>query len=145
MVKRKTYFVGNQSNLIYLAIPYNHKDVKVRQQRFELATKIASDLMKQGIMVFSPISHSHHIVKHLQPDRFKKEDIYERSGWDFWKRYDELMLSKCDELMIITADGWTQSIGVNAEIKFAKKRKMKISIINPHSLMRQDFVKEWKL
>ena len=126
--------MAKKTKLIYVAIPYNHKDEKVRQARFELATRATAYLLKKGIMAFSSITHNHHIIPLLQPDRFKKTDRYNKSGWEFWKRYDELLLSKCDELIIVKAEGWKESIGVNAEIAFAKKHKMQVSYIDPFDI-----------
>ena len=47
---------------IYLAGPYSHKDPLIREQRFKMLNKYAAHLMRQGHIVYSPISMSHPIA-----------------------------------------------------------------------------------
>ena len=50
--------------IVYLAIPYTWNPKK----SFEIANKVAADLMNKGYIVFSPISHSHPIADYLAPE-----------------------------------------------------------------------------
>ena len=43
---------------IYLASPYSHHNASVRKLRFETVCMAAAELMEQGDIVFSPISHN---------------------------------------------------------------------------------------
>jgi len=43
----------------YLCAPYSHPDPKVREARVDAADMMAAQLMEQGYIVFSPLSHSH--------------------------------------------------------------------------------------
>lgn len=98
----------SKETLIYLASPYGH-DKSRRQLRYEAALQAEAAMMRNGLMVYSPIVHRHPgALRGLYP-----------SGWDYWQRFDELILSRCDELWVLTLDGWRESIGVMAEIHIA--------------------------
>lgn len=95
--------------LTYLACPYTHAEPAVRQQRFEAANKAAGVLTERGLVVFSPISHSHPIaLAHTLP-----------THWEFWEAIDRAYLSVCRELYVLAIDGWRESRGVQAEIGIA--------------------------
>ncbi len=95
---------------IYLATPHTGTAVE-QQRRFEVVNKVAAKLMNDGLLVFSPISHTHPIA--LAGDLPK--------GWDFWKEYDLTFIEWCDELWVLEQDGWQESAGVTAERKLAAK------------------------
>ena len=92
----------------YLAIPYTDPDPQVMRHRFELANRTAAELMKRGLLIYSPISHSHPIAQYGLP-----------LDWEYWQHYDKEILSICDELIVIMADGWEKSKGVAEEIETA--------------------------
>lgn len=93
---------------IYLATPYTGTPAE-RQARFERVNKVAAKLMNDGLLVFSPISHTHPIA--LAGDLPK--------GWEFWKEYNLTFIEWCDELWVLTQNGWLTSTGVTAERKLA--------------------------
>jgi hypothetical protein len=78
------------NKLIYLAIPYTWNPEK----SFEIANKVAAKLMLKGIRVFSPISHSYPIAKNLSPEQ--------NTSYNFWMHQDLTILSRCDELLVVT-------------------------------------------
>ena len=92
---------------IYLAIPYTGKE----NESFRVANLVAGMLMNQGHVVFSPISHSHHIA--IQGGL--------SLGWSFWKKQDESFIGWCDELYVVKLKGFEKSKGVNAEIEIASR------------------------
>ena len=94
--------------MIYLASPYSHPCRTVREQRFHAVCRMAAALMRQGNVVFAPIVHGHPLVGHGLP-----------TEWPFWERFDREHLRRCDELVVLTLDGWRESIGVTAEIRIA--------------------------
>lgn len=100
-----------KQKLIYLACPYTHKDPTIREHRFEIANAVAAKLMASGLFVFSPISHTHPIACAGELPK----------NWEFWKGYDEIMLSKCDVFLVINIPGWKESVGVQAEIALANE------------------------
>jgi len=104
----------------YLAIPYTDPDPEVMRQRFELASRTAAELMKRGLLIYSPISHSHPIAQYGLP-----------IDWEYWQHYDKEILSICDELIIIMADGWETSKGIKAELDMAFQKGMVVSYLKP--------------
>ena len=100
--------------VIYLASPYSHPDEQVRVDRYEAVSAMAASIIvktKGQIMPFAPITHSHPLFV-LKPE----------TGSDFtaWQGFDEWMIRACDELWVLTLKGWDKSVGVTAEIEYAK-------------------------
>jgi len=113
----------NYRPLTYLACPYSHQDDAVRAFRFRAATLAAAWWMKMypRSNVFSPITHSAPL-----------HDIAcMRGDWSFWKRIDTEYLRVSRRLVVLTLFGWEQSVGVQAEIKLAKKMKIPIRYLAP--------------
>lgn len=81
--------------MIYLASPYSHPDADVRVQRFDDVCRAAATLMRAGIVVFSPIAHSHPIAQFGMP-----------TNWEFWSHLDREFLARCDMLAVLTLPGW---------------------------------------
>lgn len=111
---------------IYLACPYSHPDPKVCEMRCEKADRAAAYLMACGYIVFSPISHSHPISKHLG----------NHLDHSFWLRQDAAWLDVCDEIHILTLDGWDKSIGVAWERGYAADK--------PERLLAWGMVLAWE-
>ena len=95
---------------IYLATPYTHSNGFIEHIRFKKVSKQAGELIKQGYIVFSPISHSHPIA-HEHPSMPR--------NYDFWMKQDEAFIRWCDELWIYCQDGWEDSVGVTTEWELA--------------------------
>ena len=91
---------------IYLAIPYTGQE----EVSFETANNVAGDLMKQGHIVFSPISHTHPIAGQCKLP----------THWDFWQRFDRSFIEWCNELWIAPFGDYKKSKGVMAEIEIAR-------------------------
>jgi hypothetical protein len=96
--------------MIYLASPYSHADPSVREARYQAACRTTAALLKAGLVVFSPIVHSHPLVAFDLP-----------TGWDFWELIDRAYLARCDEVVVLMLDGWQQSVGVREEIRIARE------------------------
>lgn len=92
--------------LIYLASPYSAKSAKLREWRFRAVAWYASNLMRSGWLIFSPIAHTHPIADFGLP-----------TDWDFWQRYDQKILDACTGMIVLKLSGWTESLGVGEEIK----------------------------
>lgn len=112
--------------LVYLASPYSHPNDTVRHARFHIACKVAAKLMHQGVLVFSPIAHSHPIVV--------AGDL--PTGWEFWEKYDRAVLSACRAVYVLILDGWEESIGIHAEIKIAKEMDIPILYVNEFGVVK---------
>lgn len=116
-VPRMLSLVNN--GLIYLASPYSSNDPAVQEQRFHDVCKVSAELMRQGHIIISPIAHTHPIAKYGLP-----------TDWEFWKRQDEEIISRCDELWVLMLDGWGQSKGVLAEMNLADELGKTIRLVN---------------
>jgi hypothetical protein len=104
----------------YLASPYGHDDVKVRNSRFKKACLATVALMEAGHTVFCPIAHSHPIATLQTVD----------SGWDYWMEFDLAILGICKVLFVLAIDGWKESKGVAAEIEYAKRLGIPIYLLD---------------
>jgi nucleoside 2-deoxyribosyltransferase len=107
---------------IYLAIPYTFNPDLSHQ----VANKVAARLMKEGHVVFSPISHGHHISDHLP--------ALVRTDADWWMIQDLPFVEWCDELhIVVIGENGTelieQSKGVQIEFEYAKILKKSIKLI----------------
>ncbi len=98
------------SHLYYLASPYSHTDRSVMEKRAEQATKAAVDLLNKGIFVFAPIPYNAPWEKYNLPFQ-----------WDFWAEFDKAFVSRMDAVVVLQLEGWDKSVGVAAEVEFAKE------------------------
>jgi len=94
--------------MIYLASPYSHAGQVVREERYRAACRATARLLRDGRLVFSPIVHGHPLTAYGLP-----------GDWEFWQQYALWHLERCDELVVLTLDGWRQSLGVQSEIRHA--------------------------
>lgn len=94
---------------IYMCHPYNHKERLVMRMRFQSANDLAARLMRSGMIVFSPISHSVPISGWLRNHR----------SHDFWLTQDLAWLMACDEVWVPLVDGWANSRGIDIETSHA--------------------------
>jgi len=113
----------HREGLIYLAGPYTQPDPAVREQRFEQANRAAALLMADGHMVFSPISHTHPLVKYRMPVEY-----------DFYRRWSKLFLSVSNQIGVLRVDGWRASVGVKAEIAFMEAAGKPVKYLDPINL-----------
>jgi hypothetical protein len=102
--------------IVYLACPYTHSDKKVEEERFQQISKIAADLNKKGIIAFSPITYGHTLLGYAEIP----------SNWAFWQTFCLSFLEHSKELRVYKMEGWKESMGVQEEIEFAKRKGIKI-------------------
>lgn len=81
--------------LIYLATCYTHESFIVMHMRYCEACRILGKLTQQGKHVFSPIAHTHMAAMYCDLPK----------DWQFWQAHCELMLSKCNRLLVAKMDG----------------------------------------
>lgn len=62
--------------------------------------------------------------------------LHSTLGGEFeaWADTDLTYISACKEIWVIMMPGWDRSVGVLAEIEFAKNRRKKIRYFDPDSL-----------
>jgi hypothetical protein len=110
--------------VIYVGGPYTHADHNVRRERFEALTAVAAEIVKQGHIVYSPITHTHPIDLH-----FVRDDVHLSS--DFWCDFDETFMSVCTEMVIVPLEGWEKSSGVTRERAYFEARGLPVSFYKP--------------
>ncbi|RKZ35540.1 MAG: hypothetical protein DRQ49_19280 [Gammaproteobacteria bacterium] len=96
---------------LYLAAPYSDEDEKVMEYRYEEAVKEVGKLMELGYSVICPVVHYHPVAKAANLPR----------TWDYWQEIDIPLVHCADEVWVFMIKGWKKSIGVNAEIREARK------------------------
>jgi len=104
----------------YLACPYSHPDPDIREERFKAVNKVAAKLMKEGRIIYSPISHTHPIAQYDLP-----------KDWEFWRTYEVIFIKLCSNLIVYMLPGWKKSIGVRSEIRIAKHLGKPIEYMEP--------------
>lgn len=110
--------------LIYLASPYTDKRITVENQRAKVVTIVAGNLIKLGYHIFCPIAHCHEMNR-----------LCGLGGkFEYWREFDEKMISACGELWIVTIEGWFNSVGITAEIQMAERRSMTTRYVYPTTL-----------
>jgi hypothetical protein len=110
-----------KNGLIYLATPYSHNEMEIREWRYREINKFAAYLIRLGVHVYSPISHLHEITK---VGEFPMD-------FDFWEENCHLFCSLCVGMIIYTQPGWEKSIGVHAEVDFMNERNKPIALMEP--------------
>ena len=95
---------------IYVASPYTAKSASVRRKRLKASALYAAKAMRAGVPVYSPLAHGEMLAKFLE------------IGTDYaaWKMHCEAMINGCSQLHVLCIPGWKKSVGVNAEIEYAK-------------------------
>ncbi len=116
------------NKLYYLASPYSHPDPKIKKLRAELVTESAVDLLRHNVFVFAPISYNEPWEKYNLP-----------GDWQFWEHFDKTFVSRCDGgIIVLMLDGWDKSVGVTAEIEFAKSIGLPVYYATPEQIKEGD-------
>jgi hypothetical protein len=119
------------SKLIYLASPYTHSDMGVRERRARHAAKVAGHLISQGYNVFCPIAHSHFIAEHstMAPCGGAGPNYEDGEVHKTWMRVDLSIFESCDEVYVLMLDGYKESKGVQEELAEARLHGKQITYI----------------
>ena len=120
--------------MIYLAAPYNHKLQLVRDLRARACDIVAGWLMSgTGEVVFSPISHSHGINRHVD----RKGDTA------FWLKQDLWYLERATSMRLLMLPGVMASVGVAEELEFCVAKDIPVVNMEPeHTLVNHDEFQE---
>jgi hypothetical protein len=101
----------------YLACPHHHPDSKVMEYRQMKATQIAAALIREGVVIFSPLSHCQNMLNLPW-------------SWEFWEHQDRPFVEMSERLLVLCLPGWKQSKGVQKEIELAKMMSIPIMYLN---------------
>ena len=121
--------MNKQLPMAYLATKYtSYCPIKfiakfIMWYRYHKVSKIVIDLMINGYVVFSPITHSH--VAWTKSGI--KDDV--QTDHDFWMEQDYWFVDRCD-IMFVYGSFDKTSKGVLREIKWAKEMGTEIVYLN---------------
>ena len=118
----------SEGKIVYLACPYTHPDDKIREERYQAATQAAASLIRQGNIVYSPITMTHPIDIILA-------GTTGTLGSDYWVSFDEAFMDVCSEMLILTIDGWEDSSGIRREMAYFKKQSKPVSFLAPENVL----------
>ena len=116
--------------MIYLACPYSHDNMGIREWRYKRVTEAAAILVfTRKIPVYSPITQTHpmdvHRILHMPDVKLGDEH-------DFWlNMFDFPFLRTCSNLAVLMLPGWEESKGVSMELKEAKWLGLEIEYLEP--------------
>lgn len=113
-----------QEKLIYLAIPYSW-DPKTS---FLIANEVTAKLMMEGYIIFSPISHTHHLSEEM-PSEYQFDH-------DFWLNQDLEILRRCDEVWFVQIDGAENKL---IQESFGCQKEMYTAIQNDKPIKFYDY------
>jgi len=106
---------------IYLASPYSHPNPMVQEFRYLAAMDCTRQLLQNHRWVYSPIVHCHVLAhNHGMP-----------TDAEFWRDYNEAMISTATELVILGLPDWEKSTGVRFERTHAIALGIPTSLIIP--------------
>lgn len=104
----------------YIASPYSHPDPSIREARFLCVRNYTYEMLRRGRHVFSPIVYSHQFAV----------DFDLAGPFDQWEKFDFDMIDRCDELVVLMLGGWDRSVGVKAEIEYARRKGKNVSYVD---------------
>lgn len=110
--------------MIYLASPYTADTHEERQYRANQAGHAVAALLKRGITAYSPVVHSSGVPG---------ADSFPHGAW--MRHCIEILESLKNaprlELWVLRIEGWRDSKGVAAEVKWALTNCVKVRYLNP--------------
>ena len=111
--------------LWYLASPYSDPSPTVREVRFRQASKAAGDLMADGAKLFCPIAMSHPMAEYGNVPPMG----------DVWYKFDNVILDRCDGILVLMLPGWDESKGLPAEIERMQNQNKMVRYLDPDTLV----------
>lgn len=110
--------------LWYLGSPYSSPDSVYRELRFQQASKAAGDLMADGLFLFCPIAMSHPMAEYGSIPHMG----------EVWYNFDNVILDRCDGILVLMLEGWDKSKGLLAEIDRMKEQGKTVVYVEPNTL-----------
>lgn len=107
--------------MIYIASPYTHPSVGVRNRRYSRVHAYTYHCMQLGEVVFSPIVYGHEFVNYTE----------RAISSDYWEAFNDHMLITSDAMRVYMLEGWDSSRGVAAEIENAQRLTIPIEYVTP--------------
>lgn len=117
--------IGGKHSLWYLASPYSKYEGGL-EKAFQDVAKVAAALMRAGVHVFAPITHSHPIAM---------EGKLDAKDHNFWLTHDVLHLERCYGLIVARMPGWENSTGVNFEMRWCDEHDRPIVFLDVDDIL----------
>ena len=95
-------------SLAYLSSPYTKYRRGIAEAHFQ-ACALTARLLEKGVMVYSPIAHSHSVAMAGGLDPMNIE---------LWYKHNELVMDRCDTLIVANMIGWRRSEGIAMEVNY---------------------------
>ena len=99
--------------MIYLACPYTHEHVSVREYRVAVAAEVVVMLWDAGLTVYSPLTHGDAMVQRVP-------EVEGRSH-EWWMRHCLEFVRRSSEVYVLALGGWDSSRGVLQELAEAER------------------------
>lgn len=111
---------------VYLGSPYSlyrggHEEAA------RIVASYAAALMACGMRVYSPIAHGH----------FATTNGKLPLSWEFWKDQCQPMIDAASSLIVLTMDGWRESVGLTYEIEEFSRAGKPIVYVSPVASMER--------
>lgn len=99
----------------YLACPYGHKEKRVTEERMVKFEVVDAQLTSLGHYVISPLDKHYKLKWGNLP-----------GDYAYWQHYCKAMLKFISGMVVICAEGWGVSPGVQDEIRIVEKMRLPI-------------------
>jgi hypothetical protein len=109
------------NSIYYLASAYTNRPS--HEEAFQEACLATARLLSNNIPVISPIVYGHAIVSHA--------DINLPRNSNFWSPVNFKILSACTGVIVLETEGTSESVGVQAEVAYAKVKRMPVYRLAP--------------
>lgn len=106
---------------VFLSCPYSSDDPAEVEYRVLHAEKAIVDLAENGVVAYSTIV--------TWPPLAKKYRL--PFTYDFWRDHCIKMIDSAEKVIVLCIPGWEESIGVQDEIKIARKLGKEIVYHSP--------------
>ena len=113
--------------VIFVSIPYSHKDKKVVEYRVKQLEQYCVELFNTGNLPVSPILTFHHLL----------ENFKLASDFGTWDAVCKEMIKRSDECHFLLLPEWESSIGLAQEKVYAFEFERPIYIINKDPLLKE--------
>ncbi len=94
------------------------------EQRYIAVRELTAKLLCANEIIFSPIVHCHPLAEAMDLPR----------DFEFWMHYNIGMMRHASYIYVLQLEGWENSKGVKAEIKFARTLDIPIKYIIKESI-----------
>lgn len=103
----------NKESLLYVASPYYHDNPGIMKDRYEAVSEACYLMALSGWNVISPVMMWHPVkVSKAAFEGVVNSDLV---------RMNMALLKRCDTLVCLQIKGWEQSLGMLAEIDYARE------------------------